>query len=183
MALESDWRYSRAHESGVSRCTDDRGPGISNMNPDFQVREDRKREDGRLRAAEETDAADFQMAELTVTESETQEEPKKRAGTSTGGTENREPSEETIRSCHFPGGAWLTKDRKREDGRLRAAEESDVADFQTAELTVTESETQEEPKKFAGTTDGPRSTGGTENRQPSEETLRSRHVPGGTASS
>ncbi|KAJ1166118.1 hypothetical protein NDU88_006527 [Pleurodeles waltl] len=75
-APESEWRYSRGCEIGVTRCPDDRGPGVSNVTPDFRVRESGKREDGRKRVSEESDAADFQTAEPTVTESENQEEPK-----------------------------------------------------------------------------------------------------------
>ncbi|KAJ1129183.1 hypothetical protein NDU88_007554 [Pleurodeles waltl] len=127
------WRYSRARESGVTRCPDDWGPGVSNVTPDFRVQEIGKREDGRMRAAEESDAADFQTAEPTVTENGNQEEPKKSAGTTdgsrnTGDTKIQEPTEETLRSRHIPGGAWLTKVRsflrdsqflKREKGGRR----------------------------------------------------------------
>ncbi|KAJ1117854.1 hypothetical protein NDU88_006050 [Pleurodeles waltl] len=113
-ATASEWRCSCGRESGVTRYHGDRGAGVSDVTPDFRVQEREKREDGRERAAEEPDAVDSQTDETTKTESEEDEEPKTQTGTTdclrdSGGTENQEPSEDTPKSRHIPGGAWLTK--------------------------------------------------------------------------
>ncbi|KAJ1119924.1 hypothetical protein NDU88_008107 [Pleurodeles waltl] len=106
----------RCREIGVTHCPGDRGAGVSDVTPDFQVRETEKREDGQERGSEEPDAADFQTDESKETESGDQEEPKTRAGTTdasrdAGGTESQELSEDTLKSRHVPGGAWLNKVR------------------------------------------------------------------------
>ncbi|KAJ1206993.1 hypothetical protein NDU88_002386 [Pleurodeles waltl] len=58
-APASEWRCSRGRAIGVTRCPDDRGAGVSDVNPEFRVREREKREDGRERASEEPDVVDF----------------------------------------------------------------------------------------------------------------------------
>ncbi|KAJ1200210.1 hypothetical protein NDU88_004036 [Pleurodeles waltl] len=115
-APESEWRYSRGREIGATHCHDDRGPGVSDVTPDFQVRVTEKGEDGRMQVPRESDTAVLQMTKPTETANEDQEESKRSAGTTDGsrnmgGTENPEPSEETLNSRHVPGGAWLTKVR------------------------------------------------------------------------
>ncbi|KAJ1216101.1 hypothetical protein NDU88_003707 [Pleurodeles waltl] len=87
---------------------------VSDVTPDFWVRETEKREDGREQRSEESDADNFQTDKTTETESGDQKDPKTRARTTdgsrdAGGTENQERSEDTLKSRHVPGGAWLTK--------------------------------------------------------------------------
>ncbi|KAJ1175667.1 hypothetical protein NDU88_000954 [Pleurodeles waltl] len=48
-----------------------------------------------------------------------------------------------------------------------------------ANPTETASKDEEESQRSAGITDGLRATEGTKNPEPSEETLNSRHIPGG----
>ncbi|KAJ1202159.1 hypothetical protein NDU88_005960 [Pleurodeles waltl] len=93
-APASEWRCSRGRALSVSRCHDDRGAGVSDANPDFQVRVNTKREDGRESAAKEPDAVDFHPIGTTETERNDKEEPRTRAqnpdGVRTaGGTRNR----------------------------------------------------------------------------------------------
>ncbi|KAJ1152262.1 hypothetical protein NDU88_005038 [Pleurodeles waltl] len=115
MALASELRCSHGREVGVTRCPDDRGAGVSDVTPDFRVRETEKREGGREPKSEESDADNFQTDETTETESGDQEDPKTRARNTdgsrdAGGTENQERNEDTLKSRHVPGGAWLTKE-------------------------------------------------------------------------
>ncbi|KAJ1203924.1 hypothetical protein NDU88_007705 [Pleurodeles waltl] len=86
------------------------------MTPDFWLLGTLKSEDGLERGSEEPDAADKDTEEPTEAESGNREETEKRPGT-TGvsrdaeHTEDQERSEDTLRSRHVPGGAWLTKIR------------------------------------------------------------------------
>ncbi|KAJ1166998.1 hypothetical protein NDU88_007391 [Pleurodeles waltl] len=132
-APASEWRCSRGLEISVTRWPDNQGADVGEITQDFQVPGAEKREDGRERSSEEPDVADHNTEEPTETESRDREEPEKRPGT-TGvsrdaeHTENQERSEDTLKSRHIPGGAWLNKVRsflrdnqllKREKGGRR----------------------------------------------------------------
>ncbi|KAJ1106457.1 hypothetical protein NDU88_003858 [Pleurodeles waltl] len=74
----------------------------------------------------------------------------------------------------------VRKGNKREDGRERESEEPDAVDFKPNGTTETGRKDQEEPRTRAGTTDGVGDAGDAENQEPREDTLKRRHVPGGT---
>ncbi|KAJ1131653.1 hypothetical protein NDU88_009988 [Pleurodeles waltl] len=113
-APASEWRCSRGRAISVTRCPDDRGAGVSDVNLDFRVRKEKKREDGRESTSEEPDAVDFELNRTTETGRKDQEEPRTRAEPTdgvrdAGGAKNQEPREDTLKSRHVPGGTWLTK--------------------------------------------------------------------------
>ncbi|KAJ1170009.1 hypothetical protein NDU88_001890 [Pleurodeles waltl] len=113
-APASECRCSRSRALSVSDCHDDRGAGTSDANPDFRVRDNSKREDGRENGAKETDAEEFQPTRTPDTERSDQEKPRTRTENpdsvrTAGDTRNQEPTEETLRNRHVPGGAWLTR--------------------------------------------------------------------------
>ncbi|KAJ1164202.1 hypothetical protein NDU88_004647 [Pleurodeles waltl] len=132
-AMQVVWCCSHGRAIGVTRCPDDRGAGVSDVNLDFRVRKGKKREDGRESAAEEPDAVELKTNGTTEMGRKDQEELRTRAGTTdgvrdVGDAENQEPREDTLKSCHIPGGTWLTKVRsflrdsqllKREKGGRR----------------------------------------------------------------
>ncbi|KAJ1091324.1 hypothetical protein NDU88_004451 [Pleurodeles waltl] len=112
----SKWRCSRGRALSISHCHDDWGAGVCDANPDFRVRVNSKREDGRESASKKPDAGDLQPIGNPKTERNDQEEPRTKAedpdGVRTvGDTRNQEPREDTLRNRHVPGGAWLTKVR------------------------------------------------------------------------
>ncbi|KAJ1109714.1 hypothetical protein NDU88_007074 [Pleurodeles waltl] len=113
-APASEWRCSRGRVLSVSHYHDHRGAGVSNVNPDFRVRVNSKREDGRENASKEPDAGDFLPIGTPDTERNDQENPTTRTENpdsvrTAGGTRNQEPREDTLSNRHVPGGAWLTK--------------------------------------------------------------------------
>ncbi|KAJ1136802.1 hypothetical protein NDU88_003216 [Pleurodeles waltl] len=134
-ASASEWHCSRSRAIRVTHCPDDRGAGVSDVNPDFWVQKEKKREHGPESASEEPDAVDFKTIRTTETGKKDQEEPRTRAGTTdgvrdAGDAESQEPREDTLKSRHVPGGTWLTKVRfflrdsqllKREKGGRRGA--------------------------------------------------------------
>ncbi|KAJ1216582.1 hypothetical protein NDU88_004183 [Pleurodeles waltl] len=107
-APASEWRCSRGRALSVSHCHDDRGAGVSDANPDFWVRINSKREDGRENGLKELDAGDFQPIGTPDTERNDQEKPRTRKenpdGVRTAGdTRNQESREDTLRNRHVPG--------------------------------------------------------------------------------
>ncbi|KAJ1126086.1 hypothetical protein NDU88_004498 [Pleurodeles waltl] len=139
-ACRGKWRYSRGREIGITRSHDDRDPGVSDVTPDFWVRVAGKKEDGQPQVSRESDAAILQMAKPTERASEDEEESKRSAGTADGsrtkgGTENPEPSEETLNSCHVHGGVWL---KKMLQGLVHLLSHHDRYSIQSQRLTVEE---------------------------------------------
>ncbi|KAJ1123284.1 hypothetical protein NDU88_001755 [Pleurodeles waltl] len=112
----SDWRCSRGvqeDEDGVLRCLGNDEADASPVNPDVRVPADTKREDGLHVSVEEKDAeepggtasggpkktdADIRTGNPGVPEEVADPDKKERTG-------------DTLRDCHVPGGAWLTKVR------------------------------------------------------------------------
>ncbi|KAJ1165246.1 hypothetical protein NDU88_005674 [Pleurodeles waltl] len=110
------------------------------MTPDFRVPGAEKSEDGRERSSEEPDAADQDTEEPTEKESGDWEETKKRPGT-TGvlmdaeHAEDQERSEDTLKSCHVPGGAWLNKCIEETNQRIVTSQEGSWGRKDRREIT------------------------------------------------
>ncbi|KAJ1198885.1 hypothetical protein NDU88_002724 [Pleurodeles waltl] len=109
-ALESsDWRCSCAREDSVPRCHNDKEAGACPMTLVFRVPGKLKSEDGLDPGAEDQD-----VEEPAETESGEPEDNERRSGDpgvprEAADPEEQERSEDTLRSHHVPGGAWLTK--------------------------------------------------------------------------
>ncbi|KAJ1199734.1 hypothetical protein NDU88_003567 [Pleurodeles waltl] len=112
----TEWRCSRGRANSVSSCHDDRGAGVSDTHPDFRGRGDLKREDGQEKRWREPNADVWKWIGTTDAERNDQEQHRAELENPDGvktaeGRRNQEPSEDTLRTRHVPGGAWHTKVR------------------------------------------------------------------------
>ncbi|KAJ1138052.1 hypothetical protein NDU88_004443 [Pleurodeles waltl] len=115
-APTSEKSCSRGRANSFSSCLDDRGAGVNNANPDFQVLEGRKREDGRRErdvGGERGDCRRERDQEENLPESPRGSPEDPDPARDTGERRSQEASVDTPKCRHVPVGAWLSKTQTR----------------------------------------------------------------------
>ncbi|KAJ1207181.1 hypothetical protein NDU88_002573 [Pleurodeles waltl] len=108
-ALASEWRCSRGRKISVPGCPDDQEAGACAMTPDFQVPGTLNSEDGLKSASEDQEAEESAEAESSEREKNERRSGNTSISRDAAHPEDQEWSEDTLRSRHVPGEAWLTK--------------------------------------------------------------------------
>ncbi|KAJ1112129.1 hypothetical protein NDU88_000397 [Pleurodeles waltl] len=110
-APRAEWRCSRGRANSVSSYHDDRGAGVSKTRLDFWDEKAVESDDG---VAQREDGGERERvgAERSPNKDDPEQPSEETKNPDANDRRNKEPSKDALRTCHVPGGTWLSKEAR-----------------------------------------------------------------------